>query len=81
MMRLFSSRRESITADLRVRARAFASAKLAERQNQAGAELNPVRWPRSGGSPLLQPPKPQIRPSARVLERGSERAADMEAAI
>jgi len=29
---------------------------------------------------ILKPPKPEIRPSARLLERAADRAADIEAA-
>ena len=39
-------------------------------------------FPSWSGGPtdaILQPPKPEIRPSARVLERVLDRDADMEA--
>ena len=37
-------------------------------------------WPGSGKEPILRPPKPDIRPSALVLERAADRDADLEAA-
>ena len=37
-------------------------------------------WTGEGKDAILQPPKPQIRPSARILERASDRDADLEAA-
>jgi hypothetical protein len=37
-------------------------------------------WSGPGADAILQPPKPQIRPSAQVLERASARDADREAA-
>ena len=36
--------------------------------------------PGRGKDAILQPPKPQIRPSARVLERATDRDRDAEAA-
>lgn len=36
-------------------------------------------WTGSSKGAILQPPKPEIRPSARVLERVLDRDADMEA--
>ena len=36
-------------------------------------------WTGSGKGAILQPPKPQIRPSARVLERVADRDAGIEA--
>jgi hypothetical protein len=36
-------------------------------------------WTGSSRDAILQPPKPQIRPSARVLERAADREADIEA--
>ena len=36
-------------------------------------------WTGPGRDAILQPPKPEIRPSARVLERVLDRDADMEA--
>ena len=37
-------------------------------------------WPRPDRGAILQPPKPEIRPSPYVLERTAERDADWEAA-
>jgi hypothetical protein len=37
-------------------------------------------WTGRGKDPILQPPKPEIRPSARVLERAADRDRDVEAA-
>ena len=37
-------------------------------------------WPGQARDAILQPPKPEIRPSPRVLERAAERDADWEAA-
>ena len=37
-------------------------------------------WRRSARDAILQPPKPEIRPSVQVLERSAERDADWEAA-
>jgi hypothetical protein len=37
-------------------------------------------WPRPGRDAILQPPKPEIRPSPYVLERAADRDADWEAA-
>ena len=37
-------------------------------------------WPRPGKDAILQPPKPEIRPSAQVLRRAADRDADREAA-
>jgi TrwC relaxase len=62
---------------------------LAEQQNQEPASPGPgdtgavpgsASWPRADREPLLQPPKPLIPPSARVLQRAGQRAAGMEAA-
>ena len=36
-------------------------------------------WPRSGRDAILQPPKPEIRPSSQILERAADRDADWEA--
>ena len=36
-------------------------------------------WPGRSRDTILQPPKPEIRPSARVLERVLDRDADREA--
>ena len=37
-------------------------------------------WPAPGREPILQPPKPEIQPSPRILERVMDRDADWEAA-
>jgi hypothetical protein len=37
-------------------------------------------WPRPARDAILQPPKPEIRPSLQVLERATDRDADWEAA-
>lgn len=37
-------------------------------------------WPGGGKDAILQPPKPEIRPSRLVLERAAERDVDWEAA-
>ena len=68
--------------------RAVFAEQLAHRQDQMRADLSAGAigdpWlafsQESARQPLLQPPKPEIRPSARVLERLSEREADLEAA-
>jgi hypothetical protein len=36
-------------------------------------------WPAPARAPILQPPKPEIQPSARILERTHEYDLDMEA--
>jgi hypothetical protein len=69
--------------------RAVFAEQLAHRQDQLRADLSPDGngsgpWrmfsPESAKQPLLQPPRPAIQPSARVLERVREREADLEAA-
>jgi hypothetical protein len=37
-------------------------------------------WPGPGKDAILQPPKPEIRPAAQILERVIDRDADWEAA-
>jgi conjugative relaxase-like TrwC/TraI family protein len=37
-------------------------------------------WPGQGKDAILRPPKPEIRPAARILERAMDRDADWEAA-
>jgi hypothetical protein len=74
-------------SDLRAGRPRFAR-QLASRQasGQAGREhdddIGPAfaSWADLGDDALLQPPRPQIRPSARVLDRATERDAGMEAA-
>ena len=74
--------------DLAVAHRAFAST-LAERQSLRVPSQDPdygdlgqafPPWPGPGRDAILQPPKPEIRPSPRVLERAADRDADWEAA-
>ena len=73
---------------LSTRHHAFAD-RLADRQSQTipaedldygdlGQAFPP--WPRPASDPILQPPKPEIAPSPRVLERAADRDADREAA-
>ena len=73
--------------DLAAGRRRFA-ARLAERQSLMIPAEDPdygdlgqafPAWTASGKGAILQPPKPQIRPSARVLERVADRDADIEA--
>jgi AAA domain/TrwC relaxase len=63
--------------------------RLAERQSMTIPSEDPEygdlgqafpAWPGPGKDAILQPPKPQIRPSAQVLERASAQVADREAA-
>ena len=67
---------------------AFA-AKLADRHSQMipsedpdYSDLGPAfpAWTGPGREPILQPPKPEIPPSPRTLERAMDRDADWEAA-
>ena len=73
--------------DLTAGRRTFAD-RLADRQSQAIPSEDPEYgnlgqafppWTRSSTGAILQPPKPEIRPSARVLERVLDRDADIEA--
>ena len=73
--------------DLAAGRRRFA-ARLAERQSLMIPAEDPdygdlgqafPAWTGSGKGAILQPPEPQIRPSARVLERVADRDADIEA--
>ena len=73
--------------DLAAGRRTFAD-KLAERQSLMVPSEDPdygdlgqafPSWTGPGKDAILQPPKPEIRPSARVLERALDRDADMEA--
>ena len=75
-------------ADLAAQHRAFAG-KLAERQSlRIPAEdpdyedLGPAfpAWAGPDRDAILQPPKPQIQPSPRILERAADRNPDREAA-
>ena len=74
--------------DLAAQRRAFAD-RLAERQSLTipapdpdYADLGPAfpAWTASPRDAILQPPKPEIRPSTLVLERVADRDADWEAA-
>ena len=74
--------------DLAAAHRAFADA-LAERQSLRVPSQDPgygdlgqafPSWPGPGRGAILQPPRPEIRPSPRVLERAADRDADWEAA-
>jgi conjugative relaxase-like TrwC/TraI family protein len=74
--------------DLTAAHHAFADT-LADRQSQTipsedpdygnlGQAFSP--WPGPATGAILQPPKPEIRPSPRVLQRATDRDADREAA-
>ena len=74
--------------DLAAQRRAFAE-KLAERQSLTTPAEDPrygdlgqafPPWPRPATGAILQPPKPEIRPSLQVLQRTADRDADWEAA-
>ena len=74
--------------DLTAGHHAFADT-LAERQSLTVPSEDPSHgdlgqafppWPRPAGDAILQPPKPEIRPSPRVLQRAADRDADYEAA-
>ena len=63
--------------------------KLAERQSLSIPSEDPgygdlgqafPSWPGPARDAILQPPKPEIRPSSHVLQRAAERDADREAA-
>ena len=73
--------------DLAAGHRTFAE-RLADRQSQTIPAEDPdygdlgqafPAWTGSSREAILQPPKPRIRPSARVLERAADREADIEA--
>jgi len=75
-------------SDLAAGHRTFAD-RLADRQSQMipsedpdYGDLGPAfpAWTSRGREPILQPPKPEIPPSARTLERVMDRDADWEAA-
>ena len=75
-------------ADLAAQHRAFAG-KLAERQSLLipaedpdYEDLGPAfpAWTGPDRDAILQPPKPQIQPSPRILERAADRDLDLEAA-
>jgi hypothetical protein len=74
--------------DLAAEHRIFAD-KLAERQSMKIPSADPDYgdlgqafrpWTGRGKDAILQPPKPEIRPSTRVLERAADRDRDAEAA-
>ncbi|HEX3965126.1 MAG TPA: AAA family ATPase [Trebonia sp.] len=74
--------------DLAAAHRAFAD-RLADRQSVAIPSEDPdysdlgqafPAWTGPGREPILQPPKPEIPPSPRVLQRVMDRGADREAA-
>ena len=74
--------------DLAAQRRAFA-ASLASRQNLTIPSEDPdygdlgqafPPWPAPARDAILQPPKPEIPPSARILERALDHDRDMEAA-
>ena len=74
--------------DLAAEHHAFAD-KLAERQSLTVPSEDPgygdlgqafPPWPGPARGAILQPPKPEIRPSPRVLQRAADRDADREAA-
>jgi hypothetical protein len=74
--------------DLAVQRRAFAG-RLADRQSLMVPAEDPdygdlgqafPPWPAPARDAILQPPKPDIQPSARILERAMDHDLDMEAA-
>jgi hypothetical protein len=74
--------------DLAATHRAFAE-RLADRQSLTVPFEDPgygdlgqafPSWPGRSRDAILQPPKPEIRPSPQVLERAADRDADWEAA-
>ena len=74
--------------DLAAGHRTFAD-RLADRQSQTipsedpdYGDLGPAfpAWPARARAPILQPPRPEIPPSPRILERVMDRDADWEAA-
>ena len=76
-----------LTNDLAAAHRTFAE-RLADRQSLRIPSQEPdygdlgrafPPWPSAGSDAILQPPKPEIRPSPYVLERAADRDADYEA--
>ena len=74
--------------DLAADHRAFAET-LAERQSLTVPSEDPdygelgqafPTWPGPARDAIMQPPKPEIRPSPQVLQRAADRDADREAA-
>jgi hypothetical protein len=78
---------EQRTRELAAQHREFAG-KLAERQSLTISAEDPFQafnpafpvWAQPGRDAILQPPKPQIRPSERILERTADRDSNLEAA-
>ncbi|MFY9934553.1 MAG: MobF family relaxase [Streptosporangiaceae bacterium] len=77
-----------LIADLAAAHRTFTE-RLADRQSltipspdPGYSDLGPAfpPWPERSPDAILQPPKPEIRPSAQVLERAADRDVDWEAA-
>jgi hypothetical protein len=77
-----------LITDLAAAHRTFAG-RLADRQSLAVPSPDPgygdlgqafPAWPAPSRDAILQPPKPEIRPSLQVLERAADRDADWEAA-
>ena len=73
--------------DLAATHRTFADT-LAERQSVTVSSEDPdygdlgqafPPWPGPARDAILQPPKPEIRPSPQVLHRAADRDADLEA--
>ena len=74
--------------DLAAQRHAFAE-RLADRQSLTIPSEDPdygdlgqafPPWPAPAREAILQPPKPEITPSKRILERAADRDLDMEAA-
>jgi hypothetical protein len=77
-----------LVTDLAAAHRTFAR-RLADRQSLTVPSPDPgfgdlgqafPPWPGRSRDAILQPPKPEIRPSPQVLERAADRDADWEAA-
>ena len=77
-----------LITDLAAAHRTFAE-RLADRQSLTIPSPDPgygdlgqafPAWPRPSRDAILQPPKPEIQPSPRILERATDRDADREAA-
>jgi hypothetical protein len=77
-----------LITDLAAAHRAFTE-RLADRQSLTVPSPDPgygdlgqafPLWPRPGADAILQPPRPEIRPSRHLLERVADRDADWEAA-
>ena len=77
---------DEVIADLTARRRQFAR-QFAERtrqphpaQSSAGFGSAFTAWTAEAGDAILQPPRPQIEPSARIVERVTGHDLDLEAA-